>query len=113
MRRFRVFLFALLSLAVPLQGYAHIALPEVYCPMERMAMADVEAVHDCCIDEASADHAGKTCKSGQPCQSSGHFLMVSGLDVMPRSVATTHFPYLADTIPSFDPAATWRPPTPF
>jgi hypothetical protein len=113
MRRLRVFLFLLLSLGVPLQGYAHVALPELYCPMERMALAgmEVDAVHDCCVDAEKATETGKTCKSGQSCQSAGQFFPVSWLEVLPRNPASSaRFPHLADVNISFDPAAAWRPP---
>jgi len=113
MRRFRVFLFLLLSIAVPLQGYAHFALPKAPCPMEQMAMMDAAdaAAHDCCNDAETAAKTGKACKSGQPCQSVGSLFPVTGLGDLPHVLATSaRFPRLADITFSFDPAATWRPP---
>lgn len=113
MRRLRVFLFLLLSIVVPLQGYAHVALPEACCPTERMAMTDaeVEAVHDCCDDADTAAKTGKTCKAGQFCQSMGSLFPFSGIDVLAQELAPSiRFPHLADIPFSFDPAATWRPP---
>ena len=113
MRRFRVFLFLLLSLVIPLQGYALVALPELYCPMERTAMTDAgaETAHDGCPDAESAAEPGKLCKSGQPCQSAGPFFPVSGLDALPLNpISTVRFPHFSDVSFSFDPAAAWRPP---
>ena len=116
MRRFRTFLFLLLSIAVPLQGYAHFAMPKAHCPMEQAAMlnaADAVA-HDCCNDADTAAKTGKACKSGQPCQSVGSLLPVTGLGDLPRDLApAVRFPRLADIAFTFDPAATWRPPAPF
>jgi hypothetical protein len=116
MRRLRVFLFLLLSLAVPLQGYAHFAQPLVPCPMEitaMMAMVDADAAHDCC--DESGSQTGKTCKSGQPCQTGGqHFSVFSTLDVLSQEpVPATRFPRIAANMFSFDPAAAWRPPAQF
>jgi len=83
--------------------------------MEQMAgidSADTAAMHDCCDD---ANTAAKTCKSGQPCQSSGQHFPVSMLDVLPQQVSTpaTRFPRVAEILFSFEPAATWRPPAAF
>lgn len=112
MRRLRVFLFLLLSLAVPLQGYAHFAQPLVPCPMEAaamMALVDVDAAHDCC--DESGSQTGKACKSGQPCQTGGQHFSVSTLDVLAQEpVPATRFPRIAANLFSFDPAAAWRPP---
>lgn len=110
MRRFRTILFLLLSIAVPLQGYAHFAQPAAHCPMAQAAMMDAAAgaAHDCCSD---ADPAGKTCKSGHACQSVGSVLPVAGLGDLPHDLApSVRFPHLADIAFTFDPAATWRPP---
>lgn len=115
MRRLRVFLFLLISIALPLQGYAHFVVPKVPCPMEPMAMmgiADAAAMHHCCNDAKTAEKTGKPCKSAQPCQSTGQFLPFSELEALPQGLASSvRFPHLADTLFSFDPAATWRPPT--
>ncbi len=112
MRRLRVFLFLLLSLAVPLQGYAHFAQPLVPCPMEAaamMALVDVDAAHDCC--DESGSQTGKACKSGQPCQTGGQHFSVSTLDVLAQEpVPATRFPHITADMLSFDPSAAWRPP---
>jgi len=111
MRRLRVFLLLLLSLAVPLQGYAHFAQPLVPCPMEgsaMMALVDAADAHDCCEE---AESSGKTCKAGQPCQTGGQHFSVFTLDVLPQEpVAATRFPRVAADMISFDPTVAWRPP---
>ena len=117
MRRLRVFLFLLLAIAVPLQGYAHFAQPLVPCPMEdtaMMAMVDADTAHDCCDDADTAAKTGKACKSGQPCQSGGqHFSVVTFGVLTQLPVPATRFPRIAAFAFSFDPAATWRPPAQF
>ncbi|MHB1144802.1 MAG: hypothetical protein ACYCZS_07880 [Thiobacillus sp.] len=117
MRRLRVLFFLLLSIAVPLQGYAHFAVPKVPCPMEQTSMmdsADAVAMHDCCNDAETAAKTGSPCKSAQPCQSAGLFLPFPEREVLSQSLASSvRFPQRADSLFSFDPAATWRPPAPF
>ena len=114
MRRLRVFLFLLLSIALPVQGYAQFVVPKMPCPMEQMAKmdgAEAAAMHDCCNDAETAAKTGKPCKSAQPCQSAGQFLLFSALGVLPQDQApSVRFPHLADILFSFEPAATWRPP---
>lgn len=117
MRCFRVFLFLLLVIAVPVQGYAHFAVLKVPCPMEQDATMDemhAAAAHDCCDDAETLSKTGKSCKSGQSCQtcqSVGPLLLIPKLADLPRNPASSvHFPHLADIDFTFDPAATWRPP---
>lgn len=113
MRRLRVFLFLLLAIAIPLQGYAHFAQPWVSCPMEEAAMTAMvdAAAHDCCGDQ---DPAGKICKSGQPCQSVGQHFVAPAIDALPQmAAAATRYPRVAMRAIAFDPSATWRPPAQF
>ena len=115
MGRLRIFLFLLISIALPLQGYAHFVVPKVPCPMEPMAMMDMvdaAAMHDCCNDAETAAKTGKLCKSAQPCQSIGQFQTFPQQDALPLGLASSvRFPRLATIPVSFDPSATWRPPT--
>jgi hypothetical protein len=111
MHRLRLFLFLLLSCAIPLQGYAHFAQPQLPCPMESVAMMADAAAYDCCDDAAPA---GKGCQSGQPCQSVGQHFSMSALGVLPRMpVPATRFPRVATRAFFFEPTATWRPPAQF
>jgi len=114
MRYFRVGLFFLLSLVIPLQGYAHFVVPKLPCPMEQMEMmniSDISTMHDCCNDADTAKKTGKACKTVQPCASVGQALPFSELGVLSQLPASSvRFPRLADVSFSFDPAATWRPP---
>lgn len=117
MRCFRVFLFLLLAIAVPVQGYAHFALLKVPCPMEQDSTMDemtTAAMHDCCDDADTAAPAGKACKSDlscQSCHSAGSLLLIPECAGLPQNLASSvHLPHLADIDFTFDPAATWRPP---
>jgi len=112
MRRFRVFLFLLLSIVIPLQGYAYVALPKAHCPMEQATMmgGTSASTHDCCHD---ADSSAPGCKLGQPCHSLAQLFPVSLLGVLPQEpLPSIQYPRVAGFKLSFDPAATWRPPTP-
>ncbi|MBT9567973.1 MAG: hypothetical protein IV085_06715 [Thiobacillus sp.] len=115
MRHLRLFLFVLLSLAVPAQGLAQFVQQQTPCPMELEAMgfsADMSTMHDCCNDADTAAKTGQPCKTVQPCPSPGQFLPFAEIEVLPQErAATLRFPPLAETPFSFDPAATWRPPT--
>ncbi|OZA27895.1 MAG: hypothetical protein B7X93_08315 [Hydrogenophilales bacterium 17-61-9] len=111
MRFFRTCLFVLLSIALPLQGYAQFVVPKVPCPMEPMAMMDADAMHDCCNDAETATKTGKPCKSAQFCSSVGQFLPFPENEGLPQSqAASSWYSRLADIAFTFDPTATWRPP---
>lgn len=125
MQRFRVSLFCVLAMAIPIQGFAHAALRLSPCPMEQLKVQDASTVtptpdlaamddmsmHDCCPDADAAEPTDQTCKPGQPCQMLGSLFPVSAhllLSQSPDSAA--RFAHPADVAFSFEPAATWRPP---
>ncbi|MFP5418588.1 MAG: hypothetical protein ACLGHA_05460 [Gammaproteobacteria bacterium] len=114
MRRLRLILFLLLSLAIPVQGFAQFAQQQSMCPMELGTMnmsADMSLMHDCCNDPETAAKTGQPCKTVQPCPSPGQLLPFAEIAVAQQERATAvRFPQLAETLFSFDPAATWRPP---
>jgi hypothetical protein len=115
MRHIRVFIFLLVSIVVPLQGYAHVALPAAHCPMEQSTVMGSagDAAHDCCHDAEDAAPAGKACKSGQPCHCLGQLFPLSLPGVLlQEALPAVQYPRVAGFKPSFDPAATWRPPAP-
>lgn len=116
MRHLRLILFVLLSLAIPVQGFAQFVQPQIPCPMELGAMdmsADMGLMHDCCNDPETAAKTGQPCKTVQPCPSPGQLLPFAEVEVLQQErAASVRFPQLADILFSFDPAATWRPPTP-
>lgn len=114
MRHLRQLLFVLLSLAIPAQGFAQFVQQQTPCPMTQEVLdlsADMGLMHDCCNDPETAAKTGQPCKTVQPCPSPGQFLPFAGIEVLPQErAASVRFPQLADTLFSFDPAATWRPP---
>lgn len=116
MRHLRLILFVLLSLAIPVQGFAQFVQPQTPCPMELGAMdlsADMGLMHDCCNDPETAAKTGQPCKTVQPCPSPGQLLPFAEVEVLQQEgAASVRFPQLAEILFSFDPAATWRPPTP-
>jgi hypothetical protein len=72
-------LLMLLSLAIPLTGYAGLGVPKAPCPMEMAAMAEQQLdsdmdqaltakMGDCCNDMETLLKTGKTCKVGQDCK---------------------------------------------
>jgi hypothetical protein len=113
MRRFRVLLLLLLSIVVPLQGYAHVVLPEAHCPMEQKAVSadgNGMAGHDCCPEADGTKKAGKSCPF---CQFLGQLLPVPSFGVLAQEASSSvRYPHLAGVFVSFDPSATWRPPAP-
>ncbi len=122
MRKFRLFLLMLLSLAVPLQGMAGVHMLAAPCPMEpssgmaRMQMSDSEqaiagaAEHDCCNDAVTAAKTGQMCKTGQDCPVSA--LYPAGLSAALTLSVTpaTHYPSLVLSVRTFDASSVWRPP---
>lgn len=119
MRRFRVFLFLLLSILVPLQGYAHVAPVEACCPIEQSAVmegmmeGEETAMHDCCPHAQGAGHAEKSCKPGHACHcySLGILFPIPSFGVLGQELPlAVPYPPVAGFKPSSDPAATWRPP---
>ncbi|APW42914.1 hypothetical protein RS694_10465 [Rhodoferax saidenbachensis] len=79
MRFIRFLLLVLLSLAIPLAGYAGLGVPKAPCPMEMAAMAEQQLntgmdqvltakMGDCCNDMETLLKTGKPCKVGQDCK---------------------------------------------
>jgi hypothetical protein len=116
MRRIRVVLFLLLSIVVPLQGYAHVVLPDAHCPMEQKAIsadADDMSGHDCCPEADGAKKTGRVGKSCPFCQFLGQLLPVPSFGVPPQEASSSvRYPRAAGVSFSFDPSSTWRPPAP-
>ena len=121
MRRSRVLLLLLLSLGVPLQGFAGVQYVAASCPMmaeasmqgmEEMSSADMAAMMedmDCLTDDHGANDS-KPCPSGNSCQSVGPALVT----VFRICVAVSAVPPAPSaTVPIFHshhPPLLWRPP---
>jgi len=107
----------LLCLAIPLQGYALSALPEVYCPMaETMGESGASTAthYHCCDDKAANQKMGKACKADLQCQTCGQHSFYSASSMqMPVLAHPVHFAFAESSPLSFDLSAVWRPPTLF
>lgn len=109
MKHLRRLLLVLLSITLPVYGWASIAVASP-CPMQA-GSATMKPGGTCCQD---TDHAksGNPCKAGQECQTGALYqpTIAAVLPVVPRStvIATLPEPQLA----AGDPAFVWRPPRP-
>lgn len=114
MRRLRLILFLLLSLAIPLQGLAQFSQQQAPSHMTHDAhvqAADNGSIQDGCNDAGMAAESGQPCNTTQPCHSTAQFLPFAEIDLLLQKRApSARYPQLADVLFSFDPAATWRPP---
>jgi hypothetical protein len=87
MKVLRLILLVLLSIAIPLEGFA--AVPASPCPMRMQATtaATDAAMPDCCDPQHRAAQQ-KSCKPGQSCSASGFYI----------------------ALPVSRPSAIWHPP---
>ena len=107
----------MLCLAIPLQGYALSALPEVYCPMaETMGENGMSTAtaYDCCDDGVDRQNTGKTCKTKMQCPTCGQHSFYSASSMrLPVLARPVHFAFAELSPLSFDLSTVWRPPTLF
>jgi hypothetical protein len=114
MRNFRIFLLLLLCVAIPLQGYAGLALQEKPCSMMQAMMAKVASanqVRPCCNDADTLKKTGKMCKTGQQCTSGSHYFTL--VKIQPPAYAAAQalrFAPIALSLYSIVPVPVWRPP---
>lgn len=112
----RTFLLLILCLAIPLQGFAALAVFEPPCPMESSTtvdatdVADGSMAHDCCNNADTFAKTGKICKTGQECQSSSQGPIFMLNTRLPSPDHSVRFPPIALSVHSFDPSDLWRPP---
>jgi hypothetical protein len=120
-RTVRFLLLMLLSLAIPLAGYAGLGVPKMPCPMEMAAMAeqqlgsDVEetpagAMGECCNDMETLLKTGKTCKVGQDCKIGSLGLSVHFPATPEVFNKDTFLAKLSDRAIEPRPIPIWRPP---
>ena len=120
-RTVRFILLMLLSLAIPLAGYAGLGVPKIPCPMERVAMAEQQLdnsmvpaltakMGDCCNDMDTMIKTGKTCKVGQDCKVGNLALSVYFPTISESFDRDTFLASLHDR--AIEPQSTtiWRPP---
>lgn len=120
-RTVRLMLLMLLSLAIPLAGYAGLGVPKMPCPMEMAAMAEPQAdtgmeqaptakMGDCCNDMETLLKTGKPCKVGQDCKIGSLGLSVH-FPTIPESFSKDSFlARLNDRAIEPRPIPIWRPP---
>lgn len=110
----RTLLVLILSLSIPLQGFANVFAFKETCPMEQsMKMAQTgtgHVGHDCCNDADTFTKTGKLCKTGQTCPGASVFIVTMPLA---SSLPAPHSLYISSTelfALSFDSFSVWRPP---
>lgn len=120
-RTVRLMLLMLLSLAIPLAGYAGLGVPKMPCSMEMAAMAEPQAdtgmeqapttkMGDCCNDMETLLKTGKPCKVGQDCKIGSLGLSVH-FPTIPESFSKDSFlARLNDRAIEPRPIPIWRPP---
>ncbi len=120
MPKIRMFLLALCCLSIPLQGMASIHLLLAPCPLENAELmaqqqsaeagAQMVAGHDCCNDAETFAKSGHLCKTGQDCTIPALYLGNYAGSLSLRAFQATSYPWLANSLRSFDSANVWRPP---
>lgn len=110
-RRLRLFIILLLSLALPLTGMAGFEAPVEPCPMQEQGMSQMAGMdQDCCQDAGKmTPHGKKACKTGQECKTSS-LLQVSLLSAPHHPVAPQTPSRYNHLLLSQAPADLWRPP---
>ncbi len=116
----RLILLCLLSLAIPLQGFAGVQYVDASCPMMQQAMqhedlsgqdmADMMDAMGCHTNHDDLGKTGKPCPAGNSCQSVGPALLCA-FPVLPSlTVAQAAPSSVVPRFQSFDPPVLWRPP---
>ena len=120
-RTVRLMLLMLLSLAIPLTGYAGLGVPKMPCPMEMAAMAEQQLdtsmdqaltakMGDCCNDMETLLKTGKPCKVGQDCKIGSLGLSVHFPSIPESFGRDTYLAGLQDRVIEPRPIPIWRPP---
>lgn len=120
-RTVRLMLLMLLSLAIPLAGYAGLGVPKMPCPMEMAAMAEQQLdsdmdqaltakMGDCCNDMETLLKTGKPCKVGQDCKIGSLGLSVHFFATPESFGKDTFLTRLNDHVIELRTIPIWRPP---
>ncbi len=108
----RLLLILLLSLALPVNGYAALAAVSPYCPMlqdqDMTSLAAGQAY--CCHHGDSGYQHGKPCKCDQMCKTANLFQTVSAKSVFFPLPQWQPLPQSTIRVISFDASGVWRPP---
>ena len=120
-RTVRFLFLMLLSLAIPLVGFAGLEVPKMPCPMEMAAMAEQQSdatmqgtstakMGDCCNDMETLLKTGKPCKVGQDCKIGSLALSVHFPSIPESFGGDTYVASLHDRVIEPRPIPIWRPP---
>lgn len=110
---FRRVLLILLSLALPFNGWASVAVVSP-CPMQNGMSGHApmpEMSESCCVDHGkSIDKTGNPCKPGQECQTGVLYVSATAPQTpsFPRSSLSAALPTLSRITAA--PSSVWRPP---
>ncbi len=110
MKLLRIILLVLLSIAIPLNGFA--ATPASPCPMRMhvAAFSMTGAMQDCCDPHDPSSHQ-KSCKPGQSCSVSGfYFALPTAFHIAPLDVARLPPTAILSAVPGTRISAIWHPP---
>jgi hypothetical protein len=110
MKLLRLILLVLLSIAIPVNGFA--AAPASACPMRMHdAAASMAGSMQNCCDSHDPSSQQKSCKPGQSCSVSGfYFALPAAFHVMPLDVARRMPTAIFSAVPGTRIAAIWHPP---
>jgi hypothetical protein len=113
MRILNLFLITLLCLAIPLQGVARVMTVETACPAKLDGMTTDDSVHNknCCNDIDTVAKTGQHCKAEQDCQPTSLGMINQLESPLIASVGAEKISPPNAFALTFDPSATWRPPT--
>jgi hypothetical protein len=107
MRLFRIALLLMLSVILPIYGWASIAVVSP-CPMQA-APSPMKSSAICC---EGSDHAksGNACKSGFECQAGSLYQSTAAIIAPAIAQSNLVIPTLKIQIAVNTPASVWRPP---
>lgn len=110
----RLLLILLVSLALPVNGYAALTQTDVSpcCPMQQdQDMASMAAGQACCCHHGdSGNQHGKPCKCDQMCKTANPFQAVAAKPVFLPLPQWQPLPQSSVRVISFDSSGVWRPP---
>ncbi len=72
--------------------------------------AESADMHSCCNDAETYEKTGKSCKTGEQCQSALQYPAYTPIANLATFAQQLQFLPVTRFIPSFDPSNIWRPP---
>lgn len=109
-RYLQLYLFLLISFALPLSGMAGVQSPSEPCPMKTTGMAKmVDMDKGCCHDMGGPSDHGKPCKPGLECKTIS-VLQVAYVKPAGNFTSPIAASNASDFLPERTPSGVWRPP---